>query len=221
MTKEQHKATLQSASWRRRRQAVISEAGSRCEECEELFARHQLDVHHDPPVDETTTKEQFYQRWRLHVLCHSCHTKETIRTTKFGQGWQPWYKRKVDPVPVLDDGGKLTEEWKGKMTRQRKPHSEWERNWQPAVPDRDLNLNEIAVLRYVRDHAGCSAAALEASFEAADPRRRPALQQAVSALRIRHYFDEDADGCELSPSGYKLIFEAEKTIGDLPVPVLE
>ena len=115
MSREEHKRLLQCTTWRRLRLAVIAENGSRCQLCMQIKAAQQLDVHHDPPVDETTTVAQFFERRRLFCLCRPCHSTVTARTAK---------KSKPEPIAVLGPDGLLTDQWieyrKNKRRRKRR-----------------------------------------------------------------------------------------------------
>ena len=77
MTSEEHKRLLRGDRWRGVRAYVIRRDGNRCRQCRELFSKREMDVHHEPPVDASTTVREFYDPKRLQALCRSCHSLKT------------------------------------------------------------------------------------------------------------------------------------------------
>lgn len=112
MTPEEHGALLHSPPWRAFRKAIIRAVDSTCQKCGVRKHSSKLEVHHDPPVDETYTRAMFFERWRLVVLCKPCHGKITAATAR--------RKSRAEP-PVLGPDGTLSQAWLAWRERPRGP----------------------------------------------------------------------------------------------------
>ena len=110
VTREEYRTLLASADWDRTRLRVILKSRSRCQRCKQLKAHSDLDIHHNPPVNASTTRQQFFDESRLECLCKPCHSRIPN---------SPQHEPKKE-IKVLGEDGKLTEDWIAMRKRPRK-----------------------------------------------------------------------------------------------------
>ena len=108
MTPQTHKRLLQSRTWRGLRKRVL--ADRRCVKCWMLFPLTKLEADHDPPVDASTTVEQFFNPKNIRCLCKSCHGKVTAMQMA----------RSQRPDSPLDGDLNISREWIAWRQRSRR-----------------------------------------------------------------------------------------------------